>query len=29
VLHYIAPVQAAQVQRHDATFQFTIPANVA
>jgi len=28
VLHYIAPVQAAQVQRHDATFRFTIPASV-
>ena len=26
VLHYIAPLKAAQVQRHDATFQFTIPA---
>ncbi len=28
VLHYIAPVQSAQVQRHDATFRFTIPASV-
>ena len=29
VLHYIAPIQSAQVQRHDATFKFTIPARVA
>ena len=29
VLHYIAPIKSAQVQRHDATFQFTIPARVA
>ena len=28
VLHYIAPIRSAQVQRHDATFQFTIPASV-
>jgi len=28
VLHYIAPIKSAKVQRHDATFQFTIPANV-
>jgi hypothetical protein len=28
VLHYIAPIQAAQVLRHDATFRFTIPASV-
>jgi hypothetical protein len=28
VLHYTAPVRAAQVHRHDATFQFTIPASV-
>ena len=29
VLHYVAPIQSAQVQRHDATFTFTIPARVA
>jgi hypothetical protein len=29
VLHYVAPVKAAQVQRHDASFTFTIPAKVA
>ena len=29
VLHYIAPVQSAQVHRSDATFKFTIPAKVA
>jgi hypothetical protein len=29
VLHYIAPIQSAQVQRHNATFKFTIPARVA
>jgi hypothetical protein len=29
VLHYIAPIQSAHVQRHDATFKFTIPARVA
>ena len=28
VLHYIAPVQSAQVKGHDATFRFTIPASV-
>ncbi len=28
VLHYIAPIQADQIQRHDATFRFTIPASV-
>ncbi len=28
VLHYIAPLSAAQVQRNDATFRFTIPASV-
>lgn len=28
VLHYTAPVKAAQVHRHDATFRFTIPASV-
>ena len=30
VLHYIAPIQSAQVQRwaHNATFRFTIPASV-
>ena len=28
VLHYIAPIKSANVQRHDATFQFTIPASV-
>ena len=26
VLHYIAPIKSATVKRHDATFQFTIPA---
>jgi hypothetical protein len=26
VLHYVAPIHSDQVQRHDATFQFTIPA---
>jgi len=25
VLHYVAPIKAAQVQRHDASFTFTIP----
>jgi len=29
VLHYVAPIKAAQVQRHDASFTFTIPAKVA
>jgi hypothetical protein len=29
VLHYVAPIQSAHVQRHDATFKFTIPAGVA
>ena len=29
VLHYIAPVQSAQVKGRDATFKFTIPAKVA
>jgi hypothetical protein len=29
VLHYITPVQSAKVQRHNATFQFTIPASAA
>lgn len=28
VLHYTAPLSSAQVQRHNATFQFTIPASV-
>jgi hypothetical protein len=28
VLHYIAPVSTVQVQGHDATFQFIIPASV-
>jgi hypothetical protein len=28
VLHYIAPIKWANVQRHDATFRFTIPASV-
>ena len=28
VLHYVAPIQADQIQRHDATFRFTIPASV-
>lgn len=28
VLHYIAPIKSANVQRHDATFRFTIPASV-
>ena len=26
MLHYIAPIKSATVKRHDATFQFTIPA---
>ncbi len=29
VLHYIAPIRSDQIGRHDATFQFTIPATVA
>ena len=29
VLHYIAPIQSDQIGRHDATFSFTIPKNVA
>ena len=29
VLHYVAPIRSDQIQRHDATFQFTIPARVA
>ena len=29
VLHYVAPIQSAHVQRHNATFKFTIPARVA
>lgn len=28
VLHYVAPVKSVQVKHSDATFQFTIPANV-
>ena len=28
VLHYITPVQSAQVKGHDATFRFTVPASV-
>lgn len=28
VLHYVAPIQSDQIQRHDATFKFTIPATV-
>ena len=28
VLHYVAPIRSAQVQRNDARFQFTIPASV-
>jgi hypothetical protein len=28
VLHYVAPIRSAQVQRRNATFQFTIPASV-
>ena len=29
VLHYIAPIRSDQIRGHDATFQFTIPRNVA
>jgi len=28
VLHYVAPIRSDQIQRHNATFQFTIPASV-
>ena len=28
VLHYVAPIRSDQIQRHDATFKFTIPAAV-
>ena len=28
VLHYVAPIQSAQVKGHDASFKFTIPASV-
>jgi len=28
VLHYVAPIKWDNVQRHDATFRFTIPASV-
>jgi len=28
VLHYVAPIRSDQIRRHDATFQFTIPARV-
>ena len=29
VLHYVAPVQSAQIKGHDATFTFVIPSKVA
>jgi hypothetical protein len=29
VLHYVAPIKSDQIGRHDATFQFTIPSQVA
>ena len=28
VLHYVAPIRSDRIQRHDATFRFTIPARV-